>query len=277
MRHAAGLGHDTDDAPLHHRVGAAARRARRTIGWSTLEVARRAGCSPTTVTRLERDGGGVAIATVGRILDVLGARIEIDPPRLGSRIDQQDAAHAICIDHQVRRFGLAGYLAATEVEIGGGRTRGWIDLVAFDPVTRVLILDETKTEFRDAGAVDRQIGWYERAVWGAAARLGWQPRVLVTCLTMLFTAANEAAIRANSGFLARAFPVRAVDLQRMIDHPSEVSRPVGRAVALIDPRSTRRQWLRPTTLDGRRSAAPYLDYADFMRHVRAGRRRPGRR
>ena len=45
-------------------------------------------------------------------------------------------------------------------------------------------------------------------------------------------------------------------------------------LAMIDPSSRRREWLIRTTVDGRRSAAPYVDYADFMRRreERAGRR-----
>ena len=38
-----------------------------------------------------------------------------------------------------------------------------------------------------------------------------------------------------------------------------------RGVAMIDPRSKRRDWLRSLAIDGRRSKLPYRDYADFMR------------
>jgi len=42
---------------------------------------------------------------------------------------------------------------------------------------------------------------------------------------------------------------------------------VGRAVAMIDPLSKRNVWLRSMRVDGRRSKAPYSDYADFMRAI----------
>ena len=40
-----------------------------------------------------------------------------------------------------------------------------------------------------------------------------------------------------------------------------------RNLALIDPRSKRRQWLRPSRVDGRRSAAPYADYIKAHNHA----------
>ena len=262
----------SDDAPLHDRMRSTARAARLAIGWSKLELARRAGCSATTVARLERDADRIALGTAGRILDVLGARVVIDPPRVGARIEQHDAAHACCIDHLDRRLEMLGFLVQTEVEIGDGRTRGWIDLLAFHPNAALLVLDETKTELRDAGALQRQVAWYERESWRAAARFGWRPRTLVSCVTALFTSANDAAVQVNAGFYASVFPVRANELGRMLDYPEQVDRRPGRALALIDPRSTRRRWLRPTISDGRRSPPPYADYADFMRQLRAGRR-----
>jgi hypothetical protein len=38
----------------------------------------------------------------------------------------------------------------------------------------------------------------------------------------------------------------------------------GQSLAMIDPSSRRREWLIRTAVDGRRSAAPYADYADFI-------------
>jgi hypothetical protein len=41
----------------------------------------------------------------------------------------------------------------------------------------------------------------------------------------------------------------------------------GRGLALIDPSSRRRAWLIRTRLDGRRSPAPFADYADAARRL----------
>jgi hypothetical protein len=41
----------------------------------------------------------------------------------------------------------------------------------------------------------------------------------------------------------------------------------GRGLALIDPTSRRRDWLLPSRSDGRRTRAPYMDYADAARRL----------
>ena len=260
--------------PLHERIRRSAVSARTTLGWSRDELALRSGTSHTTIARFERDASGIALGTAGRILDALGARVELDPPILSTRIEQRDAAHASCVEFVRRRLARSGFVVATEVEIGNERGRGWIDVLAFHPASGALFLDEVKSELRDVGALQRQIGWYEREVWRAAASLGWRGRVLVRAVTVLFTAANDAAVRSNAGLYGSAFPLRAADLQRLLDDPGSIADRPARALALIDPLSRRRVWLRPTMSDGRRSPPPYADYADFMRHLRTREGRP---
>jgi hypothetical protein len=76
---------------------------------------------------------------------------------------------------------------------------------------------------------------------------------------------------ANRKPFAIGFPVRATELAQMVAGESEVI-PPGRALAMIDPFSRRAVWLRPLRVDGRRSPAPFRDYADFMRAAN-GRRK----
>jgi hypothetical protein len=130
----------------------------------------------------------------------------------------------------------------------------------------MLLVVEIKTELRDLGQLERTLGWYEREAWAAARRLGWRPRRVVGAVLLLSTEANEDRIRANREALADGFPGRAAGLAGLV--ATGVAEDHRRSLALIDPRSKRRQWLRPSRVDGRRSAAPYADYIDFMRHIR---------
>ena len=149
-----------------------------------------------------------------------------------------------------------------------------MDVLAWHPGTGLLLVIEIKTELRDLGAVERQIHWYEREAWAAARRLGWRPRRAVGCVLLLSTDAVEQRIRENRDALARSFPGRARDLATIVADGRASSSNPKRALALIDPRSRRPSWLRPSRVDGRRSDAPYADYADFIR--RDGRSRPPR-
>ena len=204
------------------------------------------------------------MAAVESLLAAMGARLLVDvsPPFIANS-RQRDAVHARCSSHVARRLERAGWQVTTEVEIGGDRSRGWIDILAWHPVSGTLFVIEIKTELRDLGAIERSLGWYEREAWTAARRLGWRPTRVVGCLLLLATEAVELRITDNRPELARSFPTRARELANVVAGQFD-GRPLKRGLALIDPRSRRAAWLRPSRVDGRRTPAPYADYADFI-------------
>jgi transcriptional regulator with XRE-family HTH domain len=251
---------------------------RRAIGWSQRELASRAGVSQALVSAIENGRlANLTFSTAARLLEAMGAALVIDASRpfLGDRERQHEPIHARCATHVARRLERSGWQVAPEVEVGGDRSRGWIDLLAYHPGNRVLLVIEIKTEIRDLGAIERSLGWYERESWAAARRLGWHPRQVMGNLILLATDANDERIRDNKDALGYGFPLRARALSAVVaGHPTPVGRQ--RAMALIDPCSRRRDWLRPARIDGRRSQAPYLDYADFMRRTRSKLAHEGR-
>jgi hypothetical protein len=173
--------------------------------------------------------------------------------------------HARCSGYVDRRFRATGWLTSREVEIVHQRSHGWIDILAFDPATKLLIVAELKTRLDDLGAIERQIGWYERSAFEVARRLGWAPRRTVAWLLVLASGEVEEAIRSNRDVLMRAFPIRAREMSRGLRRADEMSS--GRGLALIDPTSKRRDWLMPSRVDGRRSAAPFIDYGNAARRL----------
>lgn len=257
-------------------VGETIASIRRQIGWSQRELARRAGLSQAMVCAIENGRvRNVTFRSAQRLLAAMGGRlrISVDAPFLRDRQHQLEPVHARCSAHVATRLRRDGWQVATEVEIGGDRSRGWIDLLAFHPALGTLLVIEIKTEIRDFGAIERALGWYEREGRVAARRRGWQPRRTLGCLLLLATEANDVRVAANRASFVAEFPTRARDLAGLAGGTS-VPAQAGRAVAMIDPRSRRRAWLRPLRIDGRRSPAPYLDYADFMRATRDRAGRP---
>ena len=91
---------------------------------------------------------------------------------------QRDAVHAPCSGYANRRFRAGGWETGREVEIVHGRSHGWIDLLAFDPRTGLLLIVEIKTRLDDLGLVERQLAWYERSAFerGTQGRLAGQTR-----------------------------------------------------------------------------------------------------
>jgi len=249
-------------------VGTIIRDGREVRGLTKSALAERVGISRQMVGSVERGDANPSLETIARLLDGTGVDIDLvvrGSVRIGPR-RQGDAAHARCSPHVQRRFVSEGWLTAREVRIEQGRYVGWIDVLAFHPPTGTLLIIEIKTEIHDFGDIERSMDWYARGAWDAARRLGWRPKRVGSWLLVLATGAAEERIMANRQAIESAFPLRADAMMTFVADPA--SGVVGRAVALIDPRSHRRNWLIRTRLDGRRSAAPYLDYADFMDRTR---------
>ena len=212
------------------------------------------------------------VATVAALADALGVRLRIaaDLPHRVGRVDQNDRVHARACAYIGRRLTERGWEIRQEVEVGRDTVRGWIDTLGYRKADGALFVSEFKSEQRDAGAVQRTMGWYEREAWAAARALGWRPTVVGSAVLLLASEANDEAVRANRDLLAQACPTRASELGRWLDQPT--GRPMRRALAMIDPFSRRRQWLRPTRTDGRRSTAPWVGYADCAQAIAIGRR-----
>jgi hypothetical protein len=139
--------------------------------------------------------------SANRLLEAMGARLAVDvsAPFLPDREPQRDTAHAHCSAYAAIRLKRSGWETAGEVEVGGDRSRGWIDLLAYHPQHRLLLVIEIKTEIRDLGAIERSLGWYEREAWAAARRLGWRPRQIVGCLFLLGDRDERSSYRGQPG------------------------------------------------------------------------------
>ena len=250
-------------------IGQQIRAIRTKIGWTQGELGRRAGLSQSMVSLIERGRVlDLTVRTARVLLAALGARliVTVGAPYLADRERQRDPAHSRLSSYVGGRLRRSGWIVRTEVEIGGDRSRGWIDIVAMEPRTGVMLIIELKTEIHDLGEIQRQLGWYERASEVVARREGWRPRRRLGCLLLLATTANDARTAANRAAIDMSFPVRASSLGLVMSGQTNTT-PPGRAIAMVDPRSRRVAWARPLRIDGRRSPAPYTDYADFMRRA----------
>jgi putative transcriptional regulator len=223
------------------------------------------GVSRAYIATIESGRANPSLDLVVRIADRLGIQVDlvVIQPRVIAPL-QRDLVHARCSGYVDRRLRRAGWKVRREVEVVHGQSHGWIDLLAFDPRSGTLLIVEVKTRIDDLGAMERQMAWYERSAPGLARALGWRPNRVAGWLVALASDEIDAAIRANGEALQAAFPNRAISMSAIVDGqiaPDARSR----GLALIDPSSRRQDWLIKTRLDGRRSPAPYRDYADAAR------------
>jgi transcriptional regulator with XRE-family HTH domain len=233
------------------------------------ELAMAAGVSRSHIAGVESGRVNPSIDLVWRIAERLGIEIDVihrSPILLGRRTSG-DLVHARCSGYIEGRLGDAGWLMRREVEVMADRAHGWIDLLAFEPISRTLVIVEIKTRLDDLGAVERQLGWYERHAMDVAHAVGWRPRRILTWLILLASDEVEGALIDHRQLLRRIFPERAAVMRSVLIDGGAQART--RGLALVDPASRRRDWLLPSRSDGRRSPAPYRDYGEAARRFAA--------
>ena len=259
----------TGDDGLARQIGSIIRSTREEIGWGQRELAARIGCSRSALQRIEAgDASYIDARLATNAFRVLGIRSTFDARTLGlaTRREQRDLVHACCLGFVARRLRAHGWDVRVEVEIGTGRYRGWIDLLAFRARDRSLLTAEIKTEVHDAGRIQRTIGWYGREAPVAARALGWRPQSMAEALLILCSTDNDRSVRLNHDLLRSTFPGSARALADWVADPVAPVPPA--SIAMIDPRSRRAEWLRATASDGRRTAAPYAGYAELAAILR---------
>jgi transcriptional regulator with XRE-family HTH domain len=246
--------------------GAACRDARVGLDLSQQDLAGVLGIHRGHLANIEAGRTNVSIDLVDRIAATLGQRLEliVHPPRFVGARPLHDTVHAWCSGYAGRRLSAAGWLIAREVDVTAGAARGWIDLVAYDPARETLVIVEIKTRLDDLGAIERQVGWYEGQAMATAHRLGWRPRRIHVWLLVLASDEVDRSLTINRDLVDQAFPGRAMDMLATLTGSAPTA---NRSIALIDPASRRTRWLIPPRSDGRRSAAPYRDYADAARRL----------
>ena len=247
-------------------IAAAIRLACRQAGWTHRELARRLQTNPSAIKRLLALGSrSLDLELATGALRVLGLRFLVDRggPGLATRSGQHDLVHARSCASIVRRLRRLGFEVRTEVEIGDGRSRGWIDILAYRASDRLLLCIEVKTRLDDVGGVLRSLGWYARSCRAAAERFGWRPRSITPSLLVLATVESDARITASADLLRSHLPGGAGALLAALRDPSG-PRP-GPSIALFDPRRRGPRWLMRPRMEGGRSRMPYRDYADAAR------------
>jgi transcriptional regulator with XRE-family HTH domain len=245
--------------PLRTTFARLCREARTMLDVTQLELAGAVGVSRAYIASIETGRADPSIDVVERIGSALGLELQLvgRPPAVIDGPRQRDLIHARCAGYVDRRFRGLAWQTHREVTIARGRTRGWIDLLAYDPRRRILLVVEIKTWIDDLGAIERQLDWYLLEAPTIASRFGWRPVRTIGWVLALATADVDESIRRNRDVIDDAFPARARELNALLLGGDVVD--IRRGIALIDPRSRRRAWLISSRVDGRRSLAPYRD------------------
>lgn len=205
------------------RLGATLRVLRIRQRLRQSDVARRAGVRRETVSRLERGGiGRSPLYQVRAVAAAVGASLSVQLRWKGAELDRvTGAAHA---DLHEALAGLLGRRSPWEwrgeVSYSIFGERGVIDILAWHPPTRSLLIIELKTELADpqrlVASMDRRLRLARRI----AGRYGWKPATVSSWVVLTETSTNRRRVGRHRRLLRTAFPADGRAMRRWLQTPS---------------------------------------------------------
>jgi transcriptional regulator with XRE-family HTH domain len=211
------------------RFGLAIRALRRRRGWTQAQLGARCGLSQSTISDVET---GLAFAspvdTLGRIVGALGARIVVRVLAHGEDLDRLlDGRHAGIVELVAAYLRRNGWQVIPEATFSVFGERGSIDLLAYHPATRSLLVVEVKSTIPDVQATLSGIDRKARLASRVAAERGWQPASVSRWLVVPGDATSRRRVAAHEATFAAALPLRTAELKRWAASPR------GRAAGIL--------------------------------------------
>jgi transcriptional regulator with XRE-family HTH domain len=195
---------------------------RRRRGWRQADLAARAGVGRSVVSDLELGrASAMTLTTIRRVLAPFGASVELSVRGLGAETDRLlDEHHAALVGSVSSWLAGLGWETRLEVTYSEYGDRGSIDVLAWHPPTRTLLVVEVKTEL---GSIELTLRRHDEKVRLAAVvatrRFGWRPRVVARLLVLPETGRARRRVADNGPVLDRVYPVRTVAVRRWCRAP----------------------------------------------------------
>jgi transcriptional regulator with XRE-family HTH domain len=192
------------------RAGRILRALRQGKGWRQQDLGDRAGVSATLVARIERGAlGSIPLEKIGRVAEALGACFDTivrwQGADLGRLLDARHAAMHETMATWLR--GLDGWEFEPEVSFSIYGERGIIDILAWQPGRRMLLVTELKTEVVEVSGLLGSMDQRRRLGRKIGAQLGWDAASVSTWVIVAESRTNRRAVAAHASVLRAKMPV----------------------------------------------------------------------
>lgn len=204
------------------RLGSLCRAIRIKKKWRQSDLADRANVSRSAVSRLEC--GRIArlrVDCVLRVIDALGGSIDFVVRWQGGELDRLlNARHSGLHESVARRFGVFGeWQIVPEVSFSVRDERGVVDILAWHPRTRTLLVIELKTDIVDVNKLMATLDRKRRLAPAVARERGWYPEVVAVWLIVADSVMNRRRVRSHAAILRAALPADGRTIEGWLARP----------------------------------------------------------
>ena len=205
------------------KLGRVVRMIRRRYGWRQIDLAEKAGVARWAVSMLERGRAmPLRLAAIRSICSTLEIAAPIAPSWRGVELPRLlDQRHASLVEQVVRRLTEAGWVVAVEYSFSRFGERGVVDVLAWLPFDRALLIVEVKSELDDLQDMLGKMDRYLRVVPAlVAAERGWKVRVIGGLLVLPENSTSRWQVGRHRAIFATALPARNREVRRWIESPT---------------------------------------------------------
>jgi transcriptional regulator with XRE-family HTH domain len=205
------------------RLGATIRAVRVRRGWRQTDLADRSGVSSATISRLDRGHpGSLTIDTIRRVPSALDIRVDLVPRWRAGDLDRLlNAKHSQLHELVARWFAqeLPAWTVEPEVSYAIFGERGVIDIVAWHPGRRAILVIELKSDIVDVNQLIGKVGEKARLIRQIVRDRGWDPLTISTWLIVAAGRTNRSRLAAHRAVLRAAFPSDGQAMRRWLADP----------------------------------------------------------
>lgn len=204
------------------RFGLGVRALRHRRGWRQEDLAAAAGVSRSVIWRIERGfADRVPVARLEGVMAALGARVNVRLDWNGQGLDRLlDGDHALLVEAVVAHLIARGWQCSTEVTFSTYGERGAVDILAWYPDTRLLLVVEVKTVVPDVGGMLATLDRKHRLGPGMARERGWVASAVSRVLVIRDGSTVRRHVAALPTTFGEAFPDRTVAVKRWVARPA---------------------------------------------------------
>lgn len=210
------------------RVGRLLRMVRIQRGWRQQDLAALVGCSQRWISEIELGRlDAVTIGMMRKVGDILEVRVAVDAWwRRGDGLRLLDEAHAGIVEHVLRHLVEAGWVVLPEWSFNHYGERGSIDIVAWHPGTRTLLLIEVKSRLDGVQELLHTFGRKVRLAPELLAReRGWAAARVATMLVVSGSSAAREVVRRHATTFDAVWPERTLACRDFIGQPASGATP----------------------------------------------------
>lgn len=193
------------------RCGATFRAVRIKRGWRQIDVAARAHVNRSVVSTIERGHlERVSIGTLLAVARVLEIQVTWSTRWKAGDLDRLVAGRHARLHEAVASWfttTLPHWILAPEVSFSIFGERGVIDILAWHPGFRALLVIELKTDIVDVNQLIGSMDQRRRLAWQIARERGWDPLTVSTWVLVAGGRTNRARLSAHRTVLRNAFPI----------------------------------------------------------------------